>query len=305
MNPISSGHNRRDPSVWDALYCDGAIPIDPRAKAQAIADLQSRSRLYLLWPIRIIANLGLAIVMVAKRLLPFEFRSYRLMHWLAVWFLNTFASPEANVLIVRHFGIGSNIVNFLIDNGPDPTLPRSELYPRTTDDLIDNAFIEHDLALYNFVLDYHRAQAENPHWLTTVHQRGLDYRSIRPIQTDIDLTRRGWLQILDLESTLELFKICYSLCTTSAEFERAVLSLQFDESFGIYFSRVTGDYNWNHAIANRHPLAPNSPFAAARNLLLHGLTAEYLHRYLELQATRAAKGKPTNSEHSQGSCEGG
>ena len=75
-----------------------------------------------------------------------------------------------------------------------------------------------------------------------------------------------------------------SACTTSKEFERAVLSLQFDESFGLYFSKLTGDYDWNHTIANRHLLAPNSPFSAARNLLLHGIVSEYLHRYLELQA---------------------
>ena len=206
------------------------------------------------------------------------------MHKTAVWFLKTFASPEACYLIVRHLGIGSNIVNFLIDNGPDPTIPRSDLYPRTVEDLAANAFLEHDLILYNFVLDYHRAQKQHPNWLTDVQNRGLDYSSVQEIQIDVDMTRRGWLQVLDMESALELFKICYSFCTTSNEFERAVLSLQFDESFGLYFSKMTGDSHWNHLITNRHPLAPSSAFAAAHNLLLHGVLCEYLHRYLELRA---------------------
>ena len=288
MNQTTAGRNRQDPKVWDALYGDMAIPIDPLVKAHAIKDLQSQSRIYLLLPIKVIANLGLALIMLAKRLIPFQFRSYKLMHWMAVWFLKTFASPEANYSIVRHFGIGSNIINFLIDNGPNPTIPRSNLYPRSVDDLAANAFMEHDLALYNFVLDYHEAQAKNPNWLSQVRQRGLNYSSIKPLKIEVDVAKRGWLQILDLESILELFKICYSFCTTSEEFERAVLSLQFDESFGLYFSKVTGDYTWNHAIANRHPLVPNSPFSAARNLLLHGLTSEYLHRYLELQGMGAA-----------------
>ena len=304
MHQISTHRDRENPNVWDALYLDEAIPIDPLAKACAIADLQSKSRIYLLLPIKVIANLGLALIMSVKRLLPFQFRSYTLMHRLAAWFLKTFASPEASYLILRHLGIGSNIINFLIDNGPDRTIPRSEIYPRTIEDLVADAFIEHDLVLYNFVLDYHEAQATHPNWLSEIRSRGLDYSSMRPLEIDLDVTQRHWLQILDLESTLELFKICYSLCTTSAEFERAVLSLQFDESFGLYFSKVTGDHTWNHVITNRHPLAPNSPFAAARNLLLHGLVSEYLHRYLELNATPAIGREVTRARTGDCSCTG-
>lgn len=277
-------HDRQDPNLWDALYLDAAMPLDPVAKAYMVKDLQSWSRQYLLIPIQLLANLGLAVIMTVKRLLPFQFRSYTVMHRLAVWFLNTFTTPEACYLIVRHFGIGSNIVNFLIDNGPDPEIERSKLYPTTVEDLAANAFLEHDLILYNFVLDYHKAQQQSPNWLAEVHQKGLDFSSIQPVQVDIDLSTRGRFQVLDLESSLELFKICYSLFVTSDEFERAVLSLQFDESFAIYFSRVTGDYSWNHAITNRHPLAPNSSFTSAHSLLLHGLVSEYLNRYLELQA---------------------
>ncbi|WP_017297742.1 DUF6999 family protein [Nodosilinea nodulosa] len=279
--------NRQNPNHWDALYFDPAIPVDPTAKAYMVKDLQSWSRRYLLIPIKLFANLALALIMTLKGLLPFQFRSYWLMHQMAVWFLSTFTTPEACYLIVRHLGIGSNIINFLIDNGPDPTIPHATLYPRRVEDLAANAFLEHDINLYNFVLDYHQAQAQHPHWLDQVRQQGLRYDSLRPVQIEVDITRRGWLQVLDMESSLELFKICYSLCVTSDEFERAVLSLQFDESFALYFSQVTGDSGWNHIVTNRHPLAPNSPFESARNLLLHGVASEYLQRYLELKMTAA------------------
>ncbi len=284
MTWTSAPRDRRDPSMWDAIYFDSAIPVDPQAKAYMVKDLQSWSRSYLLMPIKVIANIGLGLIMTIKRLLPFQFRSYWFMHYMAVWFLNTFTTPEACYLIVRHLWIGSNIVNFLVDNGPDPNMPRSDLYPSTVEELADNAFLEHDLILYNFVLDYHAAQQRYPNWLSNVQQQGLTYRSIRPIKLNIDVSQRGWLQVLDMESALELFKICYSLCVTSDEFHRAVVSLQFDESFGLYFSKLTGDYSWNHLITNRYPLAPNSPFAAAHNLLLHGVLSEYLHCYLEMQA---------------------
>lgn len=275
--------DRRNPNAWDALYLDQAIPVDPVAKAYMIRDLQNWTRALLLIPIKIIANILLALIMTVKRLLPFQFSNYTLMHRSAAWFLKTFVTPEACYLIVRHLCLGSNIVNFLIDNGPDPTIEKSTLYPRTVDDLAENAFLEHDLILYNFVLDYNQAQRTNPTWIQQVQQRGLTYASIKPVEIDIDVSQRHRLRILDLESAIELFKVFYSLCLTSEEFERAVLSLEFDENFGCYFSQITGDYNWNHIITNRHPLAPESPFAAARNLLLHGIITEYLHRYLEIR----------------------
>ena len=275
--------DRSNPNAWEALYLDQAIPLDMTAKAYMIKDLQSWSRNYLLIPIKIIANISLAIIMTIKRILPFQFSAYKLMHHSAAFFLKHFASPEACYLIVRHICLGSNIVNFLIDNSADRQIPKSTLYPQTVNDLAENAFLEHDLILFNFVLDYNEAQQKNPNWLQDVHARGLNYESIQPVNIDVDVSKRGWFQILDLESAIELFKIFYALCLTSEEFARAVLSLQFDENFGCYVSAIAQDYNWNHVIANRHPLAPNSPFNAARDLFLHGIITEALHRYLELR----------------------
>jgi hypothetical protein len=275
-------HDRLNPNTWDTLYLDNAIPVDPTAKAYMIHDLQNWTRNYLLLPIKVIANVMLALIMVIKRLLPFQFSNYALMHRSAAWFLNNFVTPEACYLIVRHISLGSNIVNFLVDNSPNPAIAKSQLYPCTVADLANNAFLEHDLILYNFVLDYNKAQRENPGWVEQVRARGLVYDSIQPIPVEVDFSQRHWWRMLDLESAIELFKVFYSLWLTCDEFERAVLSLEFDENFGCYVSMLTDDYRWNHVITNRHPLAPESAFGAARRLLLHGIITEYLHRYLEL-----------------------
>ena len=136
--------------------------------------------------------------------------------------------------------------------------------------------------MYNFVWDYHQAQQKHPQWITEIQQRGLNFESIQPIIVNIDMEQKRGLRILDLESAIELFKVFYSLCLTSEEFTRAVLSLQLDENFGLYISNLTRDERWNHLITNLHPLVPNSPFNAARDLFLHGLLTEYLHRYLEI-----------------------
>ncbi|MEH1935708.1 MAG: hypothetical protein V7L14_18825 [Nostoc sp.] len=280
---ISQLHNRRDPNAWDALYLDAAIPVDPLAKACMIRDLQVWTRHYLLIPIKLLANVLLALIMTVKRLLPFQFNAHGFMHKSAAFFLKHFVSPEACYLIVRHICIGSSIINFLIDNGPDPMIEKSQLYPHTVDDLATKiAFLEHDLILYNFLLDYHQAQQANPQWLEQLKQRELNYDSITPVKVDIDFDTRPPWKILDLESTIELFKVFYSLCLTSDEFTRAVLSLQFDENLSVYISTITDDYNWNHLVTNRHALAPNSPFQAARDLIMHGIITEYLHHYLEI-----------------------
>ena len=50
-----------------------------------------------------------------------------------------------------------------------------------------------------------------------------------------------------------------------------------------YVSEVTGNCDWYHVIVNRHPLAPNSLFNAARYWFLQGIISEYLYRYLQLQ----------------------
>lgn len=276
-------YNRLNPNHWDVLFVDQSIPVDLVAKSYMIRDLHNWTRSYLLIPIKIIANLLLALIMTVKRLLPFQFSAYTLMHKSAAFFLNNFVSPEACYLIVRHICLGSNIINFLIDNGPDPQIQKSNLYPRTVDDLANNAFLEHDLILYNFVWDYNQAMQNNPNWLQEIKKRGVNYDSIQPAEVEIDFHKRRWLRVLDLESAIELFKVFYSLCLTSDEFARAVISLQLDENFGIYISQITDNYDWNHVIRNRQPLAPNSPFNAARDLFLHGIVSEYLYRYLEIR----------------------
>ncbi|HLO47539.1 MAG TPA: hypothetical protein VK211_03840 [Kamptonema sp.] len=280
-------YNRLNPNHWDVLFVDQSIPVDLVAKSYMIRDLHNWTRSYLLIPIKIIANLLLALIMTVKRLLPFQFSAYTLMHKSAVFFLNNFVSPEACYLIVRHICLGSNIVNFLIDNGPDPQIEKSKLYPRTVDDLANNAFLEHDIILYNFVWDYNQARQNNPNWLQEIKKRGINYDSIQPAEVEIEFHKRRWLRILDLESAIELFKVFYSLCLTSDEFARAVLSLQLDENFGVYISQITDNYDWNHVIRNRQPLAPNSPFNAARDLFLHGIVSEYLYRYLEIRKQMA------------------
>ncbi len=281
---IPRPHDRQDPHTWDIVYLDQALPMDPLTKACWIKDRQNWTRAYVLGPIRVITSVVLAVVMVLRRVIPVPLRAHGLMHQITVWLFKAIATPEASYLLVRHFSVGSNVINFLIDNGPDPEITKSKLYPHTVDDLNGNTFVNRDLNLYNFVYDYHQAEQQDPNWLETVHRRGITFNSIQSVEIDVPLQRRQrWIQFLDLESSLELLKIIYAACLTSKELERSVVSFQFNESFGLYFSRLMNDYRWNHVVRNAHPLVPASAFDLSRHFILHAITLEYLHRYLELQ----------------------
>jgi len=85
------------------------------------------------------------------------------------------------------------------------------------------------------------------------------------------------------KSTLELFKIVYVFCLTPTEFERALYSLPLDEALCRYVSQVVANPHLSELVVNRHPLIPQSPFGAARSLMMHGFFVECLHAYLEQQ----------------------
>jgi hypothetical protein len=283
-------HHRQDPNHWDVVLIDQALPMDPTAKACLVKDKQTWSRIYLLPIIQLISNILLFIVLVIKHVIPVQFHFYGSMHQLASWFLKTWVTPEGAYFVLRHINIGSNIINFLIDNGPDINIEKSNLYPENIDALTkDFMFMKHDFNLYNFIYDYHQAEKVNPNWIQEVHQRGIQFDSIISPSIEVDFSQRKWSQFLDMQSTVELFKVIYCFCLTRHEFERAVVSLQFDESFGLYFSKIMNDYRWNHVVTNRHPLISNSPFASGRNVFLHAIVTEYLHQYLELEKMRSTQ----------------
>jgi hypothetical protein len=117
-------------------------------------------------------------------------------------------------------------------------------------------------------LDYAKAKQENEFWLESLKSREINYESIQPIKVKVDSSYKT-LRFLDLESTLELFKIIYSLFLTSVEFERAVISLSMDENIANYINNLTGNLTWSYLTSNRHPLAQKTSFCAAYNLLMH------------------------------------
>ena len=55
---------------------------------------------------------------VLKIFIPNRFTSSKVLHRTIYWGLRTFVRPDANYLILRHFHIGSEILQFVATNVP-------------------------------------------------------------------------------------------------------------------------------------------------------------------------------------------
>lgn len=113
--------------------------------------------------------------------------------------------PEANSLILRHFHIGSEILQFVAANVPGVQIP---MLLRTLEDLIDNVFLQHDLNLFIFIIRLNRE----------LKNKGIE---IQPqTQFDTDGVTAG---PFDLETAIEIYTPLYQLFLTDNDFWRAML----------------------------------------------------------------------------------
>ncbi len=101
-----------------------------------------------------------------------------------------------------------------------------------------------------------------------------------PFDIDVDSLPAGKLNVLDLETAIEIYTPLYQLFLSDSDFWRACNSLQLDETVAIYTSRLMGDLSYISLVNNKHPLIPMSTLQAGYRLLLHGLAAECLHATL-------------------------
>lgn len=270
----------RDPNPWLALYVDTSLPLRDEVKAALLGNNSSYSRQFLLPLIRPFAMLAIALIKVIKTVLPNWLTSSKILHRTIYWGLKWFVRPDANWMILRHFHIGSEILQFVSANVPGVKIPLHPLRPRNLEGLIDNVFLQHDLNIYNFIIRLNRELKAKGLQLTK--QENLDLSAITVGPFDIDmasLPSRPW-NFLDLESAIEIYTPLYQLWLTDSDFWRACNSLQLDETIAIYAARVVGDTNYISLINNKHPLVPLPMLRAGHRLLLHGLAAESLHASL-------------------------
>jgi hypothetical protein len=271
-------HDERDPNPWLALYLDDSIPINSATKRALMRDNSSKSVRYLLPIIEVGSKITMFFIHVFKYFVPRGLNSSRVLHRILAWGLKNFVSPDANLLIFRHFHVGTEILQFIAGNVPGVALAGNPLKPKDFDNIKEDLFLKHDLNLYNFVINLNRQLKERG--LTIRPPEKLNLSMITEDQFDhIEFPNR-WTNVLDLRSAIELFTPFYQLFLTANDFVRASNSLQLDETIAIYTSQILGTPAHLGLVNNKHPMVPETTYSAAYRLVLHGLAAETLHEIL-------------------------
>jgi len=284
---LSNGHDAGDPSPWLAMYLDLSTPLDEEVKRAWLADSSSRSRQFILPFMRPFARTLIVLFQLLKVLLPRKLAFSRALHRLLAWGMENFIRPEANWLILRHFHLGSQVLQFIAANAP-VDVPTNPLKPEKVEDVREEMFLIHDLNLFNFVIRLNQGLRESGRRLQRVEHPDLSMIEQPPLRLE-DMPRRR-RNFLDLQSSIELFTPIYQLLLTDSDFWRATHSLQLDETIGLYAATILDAHAHLILLNNRHPLVPMSTLRAGFRLTLHGLSTEMLHAFLfDLRQRQEAK----------------
>lgn len=287
---LDAPHNPADPNPWQTLWLDQSIPINTGVKQSWLRDSNTWSRQFVLPFVRPLARLSIVLLQIVKTVIPTWLSSSTLLHRLLAWALSIFATPEANWLILRHFWIGSENLAFLNANIKGAGVVMNPLTPHDLPDLKDHLFIKHDLNLFNFITRLNLQRRDLG--LSEISPNdSLDFSMISdggnfPIAPQ----NAGWLNVLDLQTCIDIFTPIYQLFLTDSDFWRSVHSLQLDETIGIYAATVLNKPEGLILVNNKHPMVVPATWSAGYRLVLHGLSAEMLHALLV-----EAKGKHQKS----------
>ena len=286
----SMQHDPRDPNPWLALYLDQSTPIDEAVKRAWLRESSSWSRQFILPLVRPLARGVIILLQLVKTVIPNALTSSWALHRLLAWALHTFVRPDANWLILRHFHMGSEILDFIARNVPGTTVPLRPLRPVNLAQLHDHLFLQHDLNLFNFVINLNRELRAQQREIT--RPSSLDMQGISEGQFGIETMPDRWHNFVDLQTAIELFTPVYQLFLTDNDFWRATHSLQLDETIAIYVARILEQPHNLVLLNNKHPLVPESTLRAGHRLVLHGLASEMLYELLvrtkRAQAAKAA-----------------
>jgi hypothetical protein len=271
-------HDRDDPNPFLAIYLDQSIPFNEEAKAAYLKDCSSRSRQFLLPLLRPLARLMIILLQIYKIIVPKAFTSSRLLHRVLYWGMKTFVSPSANFMILRHFYLGSEVLQFIRDNVPGVDIAMNPLKPTNLEPVKDDLFLIHDLNLYNFVINLNKELRDKE--IEVTKQEPLNFASITSAPLPMEPMPKRWTNFLDLTTAIECFTPVYQMFLSDNDFWRATNSLQLDETIGILASKIVGSNDRLALINNKHPMVPLTTLRAGFRLVLHGLATEQLHALL-------------------------
>jgi hypothetical protein len=251
---------------WTQMLTDPTLPVDPATLRMMVGDQQRWTRRWLYPIARVFSRVAVAVIRVLKAIVPF--RAHRTMDRLCVWFLRHFVSPAAGALLVRHFIVETNLLNFLIRN-TGVALSEVKLRPTSLRQLGDRAVIQHDLNVYDVLIGIGVAGAKRPSFV--------DYSMLEV--EPIDTSSKRWLN-LDIQTALCLMNIPFAFCLTSAEYRTAVHSLRLDETILALLADITGDETFLRWRPGTITLRADSSMDVPKAVYEHAVICEYAHAHL-------------------------
>ncbi len=281
-------YDPRDPSPWLALQLDQSLPIDEDAKAALLRGAASWSRRWFFNIVRPFVFIFFLFVKLLRGISPHHPNLNKTLHRLIYWGLKTFATPDTNLLIMRHFHIGTEILAFIKANAGTVAVETVPLRPKRLKELEDNVFLQHDLNIFNFIIQLNRSLRAQHRELEPV--RRPDFSMITDAPFPIEATKKGWLNFVDVQTAVEVYTPLYALLLPRSDFIRASNSLQLDETIAIYIARILGEDYHLAFMKNGHPMVPLSTLQAGYRLMMHGLDCEGLHGWLRTMKRRQAAG---------------
>lgn len=277
-----------DPDPWMALELDRSLPFARHAKAALARDMARPSRQFMLPILRPFARFWIVVAQLVHTVTPRWPHAPRLLHRSISIGMRRFLTPDANMLILRHFHLGSQILRFIADNATPGFRPVLEpMRPTRISDVEDGLFLKHDLNIYNFLIQLGQE----------LDRRGASIRRVEEpdfsaIEEDVALETMpdGRLNVIDLHTAIELYTPAYAMLLSDRDFWRASNSLQLDETVGLHVARILGEERHLALVRNGHPLVPMTTLGAGFRLVLHGLSTEVLHGFLvEMKRAQAAR----------------
>jgi hypothetical protein len=253
--------------IWTQILTDPTVPIDRSTLRMVVDDQRTWTRRWLYPVVRPVSVALVALIRLVKALAPFS--AHSTMDRLCVWFLHRFVSPTAGTLLIRHFLVETNLLNFLLRNAGAPGVVG--LRPTTLRQLGDRAVIEHDRNVYDVLVSL---------GIGGVHRRARPDFSmlvVEPIDAGAGVRR---LLNLDIQTALCLMNIPFAFCLTRDEYAAAVHSLRLDDSILALLADLTGDATFLRWRTGSTSVRLDSSVDVPRAVYEHAVVCELAHGHL-------------------------
>lgn len=290
LKRAASSPDAYDPRPWAVLEHIEVVPLPRTVKAAMRRSHESYCRRFAFPLVRAVAFTVICLGALVRTLLPGRLKSYQGLHACVLGGLCLFALPETKMLILRHFNIGSRILDFLVANMGHGGVANKPQYPASLRELWPNGFMEHDLNLYRVLEGLSTDMAGDG---GAPRRARLDFSAIVDVGLEIEsFGPRKWWQFLDLHSAVELIVPMYVIFLPASETFRASHSLQLDEIVALHLVKLVGHGPELIFVGNRNPWMPMGLLGTASRLLAHGISTEIAYEMLARLKSAAAAGKP-------------